>query len=236
MLKKSLPAIFVIAAIAGASAVDSTTDSLNGLRPGCWGIGLRTLGESTSLLAFRTLTPNWAGMARVSWSTSNSGHDSPDGLTTTTTGTTTTSSSSDSVINTHNHSLFLVLTPQYDLPMKHGLDFTGGIGLYGSWAWSTTDQSSTTSANAYSSGYSKSWTLNGGLNAIAGLRWWIIPQTFAVAGEMEARAWVGFTRASGNSTTTPAGSSTTTTTSYKSGTWNYSSSTYVCFLGLDGFF
>ena len=134
MLEKILPTIFVITALAGASAVDGATDSLDGLRPGCWGIGLRTFGESTSLLAFRTLTPRWAGMARASWSTSNTDHESPDGVTTTTSGTTTTSSTSlDTGIISHNHSLFLVLTPQYDLPMRHGLDFTGGIGLYGSW-------------------------------------------------------------------------------------------------------
>jgi len=156
------------------------TDSVAPFQAGHWGLGLRPLGASTSILAYRTLAPKWTAMLRLSWSTSNSDHEMPSGQSTTVTtydysvtkdvSVTTATTSMDTETVTRSHSFTAILGPEYERALGRSVDFKAGVGLVASWSWSTSHQW-ITNGTMTSTSYVSNWALGGdarGLQVFAG--------------------------------------------------------------------
>ena len=238
----------------------------NSLRPGAWGLGLRPFGTTTSLLAYRAMTPRWESALRLSWNETRTNQQTPSSLTSNTyqyqyavpvdsvdnrTSNTSSSGSISSISNTRT--VTLVWEAEYDLPTGHGVDFKAGFGPSFAWSWNDADLTSTLVDQTGAPlgpivTNSSSWTATGGLRGTLGVRWWFVPKRLALAGEFEGGGAVGYTSAHANATTSTIQTlvgpgniynytySTSGQTSSHSNTWALSLTSYTCSVGVDAYF
>jgi hypothetical protein len=262
----SLPSVPASPSAFSAKPADLDAPISNSLRPGTWGLGLRPFGTTTSLLAYRAMSPRWESALRLSWNETRTNQQTPSSLTSSTyqyqysvpadsidnrTSNTSSSGSISSVSNTRT--VTVVWEAEYDLPTGNGVDFKAGFGPSFAWSWNDADQTSTlVDQNGASLGpivnNSGSWTATGGLRGTLGVRWWFVPQRLALAGEFEGGGAVGYTSAHSNATTSTlqvlAGTgntynytySTAGQTSAHSNTWTLSTTSYTCSFGVDAYF
>jgi hypothetical protein len=195
------------------------TPVASSLRPGTWGLGLRPFGTTTSLLAYRAITPRWESALRLSWSDIKTDQQTPASLSSNTyqyqyqsidsnadNRSSNTSSSGTISSVTDTRTITAVWEAQYDLPTGHGVDFKAGFGPAFTWSWNDASQTSnlvdqTGAALGPIVSTSGSWTATGGLRGTLGVRWWFVPQRLALAGEFEGGGSIGYTAAHSNATT-----------------------------------